>query len=976
MILFILIGSVSAAKDNTTTISQDTSKEINQEKIGIDDSSLNKEILKTNNENTTLKEPVSGGTFNDIQTAINNATSGSIIELSGLYIGNGTQITINKKLTIIGTDDATLDAQGKSKIFYFNADYITLKNIKFINGNSETGGAISASPSIYYNSISNCTFINNIATRNGGAIGNFGRNSIITNCTFINNVATGPYSGAIYIDAMTNIEISNSTFTNNKASNGGAIFIYGSKDSIINECNFTSNTASSDGGAIYWESGENCKIKQCTFIKNTGGNGGAIYWKNPKTTNQILNSNFKDNKAKNFKNINTNNNNLILSNCSLETDVSIDQIADCINGSSATVKFTFDDGTNLGGYNVILKNNNQTIKTFTYNSNHIYTYTWNNLAVGEYSITVNESNENNNKYITSYEPVHFTVYKKAITPNDINVMINPGKGNATINIYAPTDLTNTISIIIDGKNYTIAVTEGTGTKTITLTPGKHNLTGINITNDPIYDDVFILKTDENFTVNKIDINPNDINIKINPAKGNATINITTPKNFTGTMNVIIDEKSYNIPVADGTGTKTIALTPGKHNLTGINITNDPIYEDVFILKTDGNFTVNKIDINPNDINIKINPAKGNATININAPTDLTNTINIIIDGKNYTITVTEGTGTKTIILTPGKHNLTGINITNDPIYNDVFILKTDGNFTVNKIDIGPGDVNITVTPDKGNATINIKAPTEFTGNIIIIIDNVSYPVELVNGVGFKIIILPSGYHNITGVNITNNTIYNDTFIPENIPFVVLKKDTIITARDISFIINYGGRYTVSTNLGSGKTITLIINNQNINAITDANGVATFKLTKANLTPAGVKTATIIFNGDDNYTSYTINTKITVNKETTKITGKSAKKTYKKTANKKIRITLKDSTGKSLGKVKIHLKAKKLKGKLGKKLKKGYYITVKFNKKGIGYITLKNNKVNGFKKGTYKFTITYKGNNIYKPSKSKIKMKIK
>ena len=967
---------MSAAKDNTTTISQDTSKEINQEKIGIDDSSLNKEILKTNNENTTLKEPVSGGTFNDIQTAINNATSGSIIELSGLYIGNGTQITINKKLTIIGTDDATLDAQGKSKIFYFNADYITLKNIKFINGNSETGGAISASPSIYYNSISNCTFINNIATRNGGAIGNFGRNSIITNCTFINNVATGPYSGAIYIDAMTNIEISNSTFTNNKASNGGAIFIYGSKDSIINECNFTSNTASSDGGAIYWESGENCKIKQCTFIKNTGGNGGAIYWKNPKTTNQILNSNFKDNKAKNFKNINTNNNNLILSNCSLETDVSIDQIADCINGSSATVKFTFDDGTNLGGYNVILKNNNQTIKTFTYNSNHIYTYTWNNLAVGEYSITVNESNENNNKYITSYEPVHFTVYKKAITPNDINVMINPGKGNATINIYAPTDLTNTISIIIDGKNYTIAVTEGTGTKTITLTPGKHNLTGINITNDPIYDDVFILKTDENFTVNKIDINPNDINIKINPTKGNATINITTPKNFTGTMNVIIDEKSYNIPVADGTGTKTIALTPGKHNLTGINITNDPIYEDVFILKTDGNFTVNKIDINPNDINIKINPAKGNATININAPTDLTNTINIIIDGKNYTITVTEGTGTKTIILTPGKHNLTGINITNDPIYNDVFILKTDGNFTVNKIDIGPGDVNITVTPDKGNATINIKAPTEFTGNIIIIIDNVSYPVELVNGVGFKIIILPSGYHNITGVNITNNTIYNDTFIPENIPFVVLKKDTIITARDISFIINYGGRYTVSTNLGSGKTITLIINNQNINAITDANGVATFKLTKANLTPAGVKTATIIFNGDDNYTSYTINTKITVNKETTKITGKSAKKTYKKTANKKIRITLKDSTGKSLGKVKIHLKAKKLKGKLGKKLKKGYYITVKFNKKGIGYITLKNNKVNGFKKGTYKFTITYKGNNIYKPSKSKIKMKIK
>ena len=544
---------MSAANDNTTTISQDTSKEINQEKIGIDDSSLNKEILKTNNENTTLKEPVSGGTFNDIQTAINNASSGSIIELSGLYIGNGTQITINKKLTIIGTDDATLDAKGKSKIFYLNANEITLKNIKFINGNSDTGGAISAYSFIFSNCISNCTFINNIA-KDGGAIGGFGRESIIKNCTFINNTANMG-GGAISIDANSDIEINNSTFTNNNAKyNGGAIYIFGTPDSTINECYFTKNTANNNGGAIYWKSGENCKIKQCTFIKNTGNNGGAINLENPANTTQILNSNFKDNKAKNFKNINTNKADLTLSGCSLDTVVSIDSLSDCIIGSSATVNLIFDDGTNIGGYNVILKNNNQTIKTFEYNSNHRYTYTWNNLAVGEYSITVNESNENNNKYITSYEPVHFTVYKKAINPNDINVMINPGKGNATININAPTDLTNTINIIIDGKNYTIAVTEGNGTKTITLTPGQHNLTGINITNNPIYNNTFILKTDGNFTVNKIDINPNDINIKINPGKGNVTINITTPKNFTGIMNVIIDEKSYNIPIFEGTGT--------------------------------------------------------------------------------------------------------------------------------------------------------------------------------------------------------------------------------------------------------------------------------------------------------------------------------------------------------------------------------------------------------------------------------------
>ena len=884
LILFVLIGSASAAKDNTTTLSQDTTKNINQEKIGIDDSNLNKEILKKNNENITLKEPVSGGTFNDIQTAINNAGKGETIELSGLYTGDGTRITINKTLTIIGTNDATLDAKGNSGIFYITKEKITLKNIKFINGNYNDGGAIE-----YYQnfgssecSIINCTFINNTA-KSGGAIGKLAYMNKIKNCTFINNTANS--GGAIYSDASSKFEIIECTFTNNKANGeGGAIYAYGGLENNVTNCNFTNNKAKnggairmkesekweikqctfirntgSNGGAIYLIKGEDNKLNYCTFINNTGNSGGAIHWTGENNT-QILNSNFKYNKAGQFRNIYTNKEDLTLSGCSLDTVVSIDPLSDCVIGSSAIVNLTFDDGTNIGGYNVILKNNNQTIKTFEYSSNHKYTYTWNNLAVGEYSITVNESNENNNKYIASYEPVHFTVYKKAINPNDINVMINPGKGNVTINIEAPTDLTNTMSIIIDGKNYTIPVIGGTGNNTIILTPGKHNLTGINITDDPIYNDTFILKTDGNFTVNRIDINPNDINIMITPAKGEVTLNVTTPKNFTGIMNVIIDGKNYTIHIVDGTGNKTIALIPGKHNLTGINITDNPIYDDIFISKTDGNFTVYKKDINPSD-------------------------------------------------------------------------------------------VNVTVTPGKGNVTINIKAPTDFTGNVNIIIDNVSYPVELVNGVGFKVIILLPGNHNITGVNITNNQVYNDIFIQENISFVVIKKDTIITAKDASFIINYGGQYTVSTsfvvikkdtiitakdasfiinyggqytvstNLGNGKTITLIINNRKINAITDTNGIATFKLTKTNLAPAGKKTTTITFNGDENYTSKTINTKITANKEKTKITGKSAKKIYKKTANKKLKIVLKSNTGKSLGKVKINLKAKKLKGKLGKKLKK-------------------------------------------------------
>ena len=149
LILFVLMGSVSAINDNITDLSQDTDNAIAQEKIstGNDDSSLkeieNNEILKTDSENTTLKTLVGGNTFADIQTVIDSAASGDTLELNGLYKGSGTPVIIDKNnLTIVG-NDAILDAQGQSRIFNITGTGIILKNIGFINGNAtDKGGAI------------------------------------------------------------------------------------------------------------------------------------------------------------------------------------------------------------------------------------------------------------------------------------------------------------------------------------------------------------------------------------------------------------------------------------------------------------------------------------------------------------------------------------------------------------------------------------------------------------------------------------------------------------------------------------------------------------------------------------------------------------------------------------------------------------------------------------------------------------------
>jgi len=243
LILFVLIGSVSAVKDNTPTLTQDTTKEINQEKIttGSDESSLNKEILKTNNKNTTLKEPVSGGTFNDIQTAVNNATSGSIIELSGLYKGTES-ININKdNLTFIGTNDATLDAQGQSRIMKIEAKGITLKNIKFINGKAQGDSDAVIQWNGANGNITNCNFNNNEAVLRGSIIRWNGANGIITNCNFTSNTASSMSGGAIRWIKSNGI-ITNCNFNKNTVYGlyGGAIYCADSNVNITN-CNFTNN---------------------------------------------------------------------------------------------------------------------------------------------------------------------------------------------------------------------------------------------------------------------------------------------------------------------------------------------------------------------------------------------------------------------------------------------------------------------------------------------------------------------------------------------------------------------------------------------------------------------------------------------------------------------------------------------------------------------------------------------------------------
>ena len=128
----------------------------------------------------------------------------------------------------------------------------------------------------------NCTFENNFASGDGGAVAGYG---IFTNCMFIGNEANFS-SGAIDGGGT----ITNCTFENNWAYTQGGAMSFGSGALI--DCTFQDNYAA-DGGAISIPEYGHPLIDRCVFKNNIAERGGAIYsWGGqPVVQNSIFDSN-------------------------------------------------------------------------------------------------------------------------------------------------------------------------------------------------------------------------------------------------------------------------------------------------------------------------------------------------------------------------------------------------------------------------------------------------------------------------------------------------------------------------------------------------------------------------------------------------------------------------------------------------------------------------------------------------------------
>ena len=207
---------------------------------------------------------------------------------------------------IIDGNGFTVDARGKTRIFYCTAKNITIKNITLKNGfatalggaiyNSDgeltiTGSTLTGNTTegtgknegggVIYNIEGSLTIIetrlNNNTSHYGGAIYNNSGELTITESTLAEN--TADYGGAIFDDIKGELTITESTLTENTADYGGAI---GNRGKLtITESTLAENTSEEYGGAISnWRDGT-ITITDTKFIKNTSAqsiieNGGTI----------------------------------------------------------------------------------------------------------------------------------------------------------------------------------------------------------------------------------------------------------------------------------------------------------------------------------------------------------------------------------------------------------------------------------------------------------------------------------------------------------------------------------------------------------------------------------------------------------------------------------------------------------------------------------------------------------------------------
>ncbi len=460
--------------------------------------------------------------------------------------------------------------------------------------------------------------------------------------------------------------------------------------------------------------------------------------------------------------------------------------------------------------------------------------------------------DGNDKYEASTTTVEFTITK---VPSNMRLeysTIYVGD-DAVITVYLPDAATGNVTISINNK--TEKVVNGTATFII---PGlEHGIYPfeVNYTGDGRYlsaqrsgELVVNVLTNHTLVVTAEDIHVGD----------NATIYVTLPEDATGNVTILIDNRTFNTgELVNGKGNVTV---PGlKHGTYEIfaEYVGDAKYG---YIKDTAHMSVRKIENYPFNVTITNNTSVGeNATITVTLPKDVTNKVNITVDGVTKEVVVVNGTANLTVNVTSGGSHPVVVTYPGDDKYESAIIYTDLSNnkitgfpFSVKGDTIEVGQIAYVWFYDLPsgawtNASVKISVSTRQEFNMLV---NKSSGYAIFHE-------LPIGVYDVT-VTYSGNEQYASTV-----------RYTTITVTKVS---DYPMDVTVNEpNVGENLTIEIKLPGDaggvvNVTLVTVELGNRTYNVTvingTANLTiptddlPDGDYNATVYYTGDDKYEEMT------------------------------------------------------------------------------------------------------------------------
>jgi len=222
-------------------------------------------------------DPNGGTAFSTLAGAVAAAPPGATIRLrSGIYTET---LVITKDLSVVGSDvgqGAVLDGEGRRPLLRIEGEVACrLENLGFRRGLGDAGGAGLVAGGAVVDFI-NCSFLDNTAREEGGAVHLRGRGtwSEFVGCHFQRNEALGD-AGALFVAPGAEITLRASTFFGNTgAGEGGAVVDLSIAPLLVEDCLFIENEGYRAGALL--AAAATGRITGNTFFRNLSFGGATV----------------------------------------------------------------------------------------------------------------------------------------------------------------------------------------------------------------------------------------------------------------------------------------------------------------------------------------------------------------------------------------------------------------------------------------------------------------------------------------------------------------------------------------------------------------------------------------------------------------------------------------------------------------------------------------------------------------------------